>query len=58
MHRRPTPLFPECDDGPAYIPFSQVLSQSSDTPSPAGQPASDPYPSLRKRMLLDDAVSA
>lgn len=58
LHRRPTPLFPECDDGPGYIPYSQVLSQSSDTPSPAGQPASDPYPSLRKRMMLETAASA
>lgn len=49
-HRRDTPLFPECDDGDAYVPLSQVMQQSSDSPSPSGAPAIDPYPALRKRV--------
>lgn len=55
MHRRPTPLFPECTNGTSFIPFTQVLDGSSDVPSPSGAPAVEPYPALRK--LLKDTTS-
>ena len=54
QHRRTTALFPECTDGAAYVSYASVLLASSDVPSPAGAPATEPLPSLRKLLTEKD----
>ena len=41
MHRRPSPLFPECTD-PTYVPLEDVYSVSSDVYNQAFAPVSQP----------------
>lgn len=60
MHRRESPLFPECAE-PSYVPLQEVLEASSNAFNlafaPTSQPASPPDIANAGRRLSEDKLS-